>query len=42
LSEGDGNPPVLIFGDVFPKQRAGRRLEKPKDRWGKTTMVVTQ
>lgn len=41
LSEGDGNPPVLIFGDVFPKQRA-RRLEKLKDRWGKTMMVVTQ
>lgn len=42
LSEGDGNPPVLIFGDAFPKQKAERRLEKPKDRWGKTTMVVTQ
>lgn len=45
LSGGDGNPPVLIFGGGFPNQRyggLGRRLEKLKDRWGKTTLVVTQ
>lgn len=45
LSGGDGNPPVLIFGGGFPNQRYGglrRRLEKLKDRWGKTTLVVTQ
>ena len=45
MSEGDGNPSVLILGVVFPNQRFGglrRRLEKLKDRWGKTTCVVTQ
>lgn len=45
MSEGYGNPPVLILGGVFPNQRYGghrRRLEKLKGEWGKTICVGTQ